>query len=105
MITCSENNIRDIIDENTFVIVQFGKSFCSPCKQLKPKIEKLSIDNPSIIFAYVDIENTQDFCVECEVLSVPTTIAYYNSIEIGRVIGNNEILVKELIKKIYINTP
>ena len=102
MITCNENNIRDFIDEHTLVVVQFGKSFCSPCKQLKPKIEKLSIDNPSIIFAYIDVENTQDFCIESEVMSVPTTIAYHNSIEIGRVIGNNESLVKELIKKISI---
>ncbi len=100
MITCNENNIRDFIDEHTLVVVQFGKSFCSPCKQLKPKIEQISHDNPSIIFAYVDIENTQDFCVECEVMSVPTTIAYRNSVEVGRVIGNNEPLVKELIKKV-----
>ena len=100
MITCNENNIRDFIDENTFVVVQFGKSWCPPCKQLKPKIEQLSLDNPTIKFAYVDVENTQDFCIESEVLSVPTTIAYYNSVEIGRVVGNNEPLVKELIKKV-----
>ena len=100
MITCNENNIRNFIDENTFVVVQFGKSWCPPCKQLKPKIEQLSLDNPSIMFAYVDVENTQDFCIESEVLSVPTTIAYYNSVEIGRVVGNNEPLVKELIKKV-----
>ena len=100
MITCNENNIRDFIDENTFVVVQFGKSLCPPCKQLKPKIEQISIDNPSIMFAYVDVESAQDFCVESEVLSVPTTIAYYNSVEIGRVVGNNEPLVKELIKKV-----
>lgn len=100
MITCNENNIRDFIDENTFVVVQFGKSRCPPCKQLKPKIEQLSLDNPSIMFVYVDVESAQDFCVESEVLSVPTTIAYYNSVEIGRVVGNNEPLVKELIKKV-----
>jgi thioredoxin 1 len=100
MITCNENNIRDFIDEHTLVVVQFGKSWCPPCKQLKPKVEQMSRDNPTIMFAYVDVESTQDFCIESEVMSVPTTIAYHNSVEVGRVIGNNETLVKELIKKV-----
>ena len=40
MITRNEDNIRDLIDGNTHVMVQFGASWCMPCKQLKPKVEK-----------------------------------------------------------------
>lgn len=100
MITRNEDNIREIIDGNTHVVVQFGASWCMPCKQLKPKVEKISLENPDVVFAYIDVESSPQFCVESEVMSVPTTIGYFNSIEVDRVVGNNESSVKELVEKV-----
>jgi thioredoxin 1 len=100
MLTRNEDNIRELIDGNTGVIVQFGASWCMPCKQSKPKVEKISLESPDIVFAYIDVESSPRFCVESEVKSVPTTIGYHNSIEIDRVVGNNETAVKELVEKV-----
>ena len=100
MITRNEDNIRDLIDGNTHVMVQFGASWCMPCKQLKPKVEKISLESPDVVFAYVDVEESNRFSVESDVQSVPTVIGYYNSDEVGRVIGNNENAVKELLEKL-----
>jgi|LakMenEpi03Aug12_release.lakeMendotaPanAssembly.Ray.scaffolds.fasta_scaffold2344786_1 thioredoxin-like negative regulator of GroEL len=100
MITRNEDNIRELIDGNTHVMVQFGASWCMPCKQLKPKVEKISLESPDIVFAYIDVESSPRFCTESEVLSVPTTIGYRDSIELGRVVGNNETAVKELVEKV-----
>lgn len=100
MITRNEDNIHELIDGNTGVVVQFGASWCAPCKQLKPKVEQISFESPDIAFAYVDVESSPSFCVESEVMSVPTTIGYHNSVEVDRVVGNNENAVKELVEKI-----
>ena len=100
MITRNEDNIRELIDGNTKVVVQFGASWCAPCKQLKPKVEKISLESPDIVFAYLDVEEAQRYSTESEVLSVPTVIGFRNSIEIGRVVGNNENAVKELVEKV-----
>ena len=100
MITRNEDNIRDLIDGNTYVMVQFGASWCMPCKQLKPKVEKISLESPDVVFAYVDVEESNRFSVESDVQSVPTVIGYYNSDEVGRVVGNNESAVKELLEKL-----
>jgi len=100
MITRNEDNIRELIDGNTRVMVQFGASWCMPCKQLKPKVEKISLESPDIVFAYIDVEEAQRYSTESEVLSVPTVIGFRNSIEIGRTVGNNESAVKELVKKL-----
>jgi thioredoxin-like negative regulator of GroEL len=70
---------------------------------LKPKVEKISLESPDIVFAYIDIESSPRFCVESEVMSVPTTIGYHNSIEVDRVVGNNENSVKELVEKVRSN--
>ena len=100
MITRNEDNIRELIDGNAHVVVQFGASWCMPCKQLKPKVEKISLESPDVVFAYVDIEEAQRFSTESGVQSVPTVIGFHDSVEIDRVIGNNESAVKELLEKL-----
>ena len=100
MITRNEDDIRDLIDSNKLVVVQIGASWCMPCKHLKPKIEKISLDNSDMIFAYVDIDEARDYAAEADVMSLPTVIGYHDSIEIDRVVGNSENAVKELVEKI-----
>jgi len=100
MINRNEDNIRELIDGNTHVIVQFGASWCMPCKQLKPKVEKISLESPDVVFAYIDVEESHRFSMECNVQSVPTLIGFHNSEEVDRVVGNNESAVKELLEKL-----
>ncbi len=100
MLNQKEDNIRELIDGNTHVVVQFGASWCMPCKQLKPKVEKISLESPDIVFAYIDVEDAHRFSMESNVQSVPTVIGFRNSDEVGRVVGNNENAVKELVEKV-----
>ena len=100
MLTRNEDNIRELIDGNTHVIVQFGASWCMPCKQLKPKVEKISLESPDVVFAYIDVEESHRFSMESNVQSVPTVIGFHNSDEVGRVVGNSESAVKELVEKV-----
>lgn len=100
MLTRNEDNIRELIDGNTRVVVQFGASWCMPCKQLKPKVEKISLESPDIVFAYVDVEDAHRFSMESNVQSVPTVIGFHNSEEVDRVVGNSESAVKELVEKV-----
>lgn len=100
MLTRNEDNIRELIDGNTHVIVQFGASWCMPCKQLKPKVEKISLESPDVVFAYIDVEESHRFSLESNVQSVPTVIGFHNSEEVDRVVGNSESAVKELVEKI-----
>ena len=100
MLNQKEDNIRELIDGNTHVVVQFGASWCMPCKQLKPKVEKISLESPDIVFAYIDVEESHRFSVESNVQSVPTVIGFHNSDEVGRVVGNSESSVKELVEKV-----
>jgi thioredoxin 2 len=100
MLSQKEDNIRELIDGNTHVVVQFGASWCMPCKQLKPKVEKISLESPDIVFAYIDVEESHRFSVESNVQSVPTVIGFHNSDEVARVVGNNESAVKDLVEKV-----
>jgi thioredoxin 2 len=103
MVNRSDDDIRELIDGNTHVVVQFGASWCMPCKQLKPKVEKISLESPDIVFAYIDVEESHRFSMESNVQSVPTVIGFHNSDEVGRVVGNSETAVKELVEKVRTN--
>jgi thioredoxin-like negative regulator of GroEL len=100
MITRNDDNIQELIDGNTHVMVQLGASWCYPCKQLKPKVEKISFESPDVVFAYVDIDASPGYCTNSKVMSVPTVIGYHNGVEIERVVGSNESAVKELLEKL-----
>ena len=100
MITRNDDNIQELIDGNTHVMVQLGASWCYPCKQLKPKVEKISFESPDVVFAYVDIDASPNYCMKSRVMGVPTVIGYCDGIEIDRVVGANDGAVKDLLEKL-----
>lgn len=100
MITRNDDNIIETTKENDFVIVQFGASWCYPCKQLKPKVEQIALDFLSITFVYCDIDATMSFSQQMKVMSVPTLIAFHAGSEVDRAVGPNEAMVRNLAEKL-----
>ena len=104
MITRNDDNIQELIDGNTHVIVQFGATWCMPCKLLKPKTEKISFETPDIVFAYCDVEETNALATELEIQSVPTLVSFFNGIEEATVVGPSVDRVKEIVEKLRSKT-
>jgi len=55
----TEDQFNKILKKNELVIVDFGATWCGPCKRIAPKFEKLAQTNPSIKFAKIDVD-TED---------------------------------------------
>jgi len=100
MVTRNEDNIRELIDGNARVMVQFGASWCMPCKQMKPKVEKVAAETPDVTFIYCDIEATTDFSQKSGIMSVPTVIAYYDGQVVDQVVGSDEKNVRDLVENL-----
>jgi len=100
MVTRNEDNIRELIDGNARVMVQFGASWCMPCKQMKPKVEKVAAETPDVTFIYCDIEATTDFSQKSGIMSVPTVIAYYDGQAVDQVVGSDEKNVRDLVENL-----
>ena len=43
MITKTDDDIGELLDENTRVIILFGATWCGPCKTFKPKYQTISL--------------------------------------------------------------
>jgi len=100
MITRNDEDIEQLLDENTRVIVLFGATWCGPCKTFKPKFQTVSLENPDIVFAYCDVEETRDLSTDLNVQSVPTVISFFDGIEDETVVGANIDKVKDLVNKL-----
>lgn len=100
MITKTDDDIGELLDENTRVIIMFGATWCGPCKTFKPKYQTISLENPDIVFAYCDIEETNALATELEIQSVPTVVGFFDGIEEASVVGPSVDRVKALVEKL-----
>lgn len=58
------------------VVLCFTADWCSPCKRLKPEIEKLAISTPGAMFAQVDVDHDGDVAQRLNVMSVPAVVLF-----------------------------
>jgi thioredoxin 1 len=85
---------------NSVIIVDFGANWCSPCKQIAPKFQELSVKFSKINFVKVDIDSASDIAGFVGITSLPTFKLYSFGNEIGSVVGSNYPKLCELLTKV-----
>ena len=63
----------------------FNATWCGPCKQMKPHIDKLQKEGYNI--QEVDIDQNSTLAESAEIRGVPTIIIYENGSVMERVVG------------------
>ena len=63
----------------------FNATWCGPCKQMKPHIDKLQKEGYNI--QEVDIDQNSTLAESAEIRGVPTVIIYENGSVMERVVG------------------
>ena len=90
------------IKNEPVVVVQFSASWCSPCKQLRPIMEKLSVEYKDRMKTfYGDIETDAiNLGSQCGIRGVPTLIIFKKGVETDRLVGGvPEKTVREFLDK------
>jgi len=72
------DTLKEIIDNNEKVVVQFTASWCGNCRIMKPKFKRMAEENPDITFVIVDAENSPLSRTLANVSNLPT-FATFNS--------------------------
>jgi len=63
----------------------FSATWCGPCKQFKPIMQKLS--NEGFDIDFIDGDENPSLVSQYDIRSVPTTIIQQDNIEVKRIIG------------------
>ena len=67
-------NIEEILEKNSIVILDFWASWCEPCKVFGPIFEAVAKKNPDIFFGKVNTEVELDLAEDFQVRSIPTLV-------------------------------
>lgn len=91
------DNLKEIVDSNDTVLVQFSASWCGNCKIMKPKFKRFAGEKEQIPFVLVDAEEMPQSRALANVDNLPT-FAFFKKGELkNQVQTNKEEVLKSLI--------
>ncbi len=80
VINLTEAEFANTIENNELVILDFWAEWCGPCKAYGPVYERVSNEFPDVVFAKINTEEEQALSGAFNVRSIPTTMAFKESI-------------------------
>lgn len=98
-----QDNLKEVIQENSKVIVQFGASWCGMCKVIKPKFAKMADDNTGVKFLYVDAEKYPESRSLVKIDNLPTFASFEGGKLVKQKTSSNEAAIKEVLDAITSN--
>jgi thioredoxin 1 len=85
------------VDDNTFedevlkattpVLVEFGATWCGPCKRQLPVLEQLMTDVPELKVVLIDIDDSPTTSAKLGIRSVPTLILFKEGQKVKSLVG------------------
>lgn len=96
----TEDNLQEVLSQNSKVLVQFGAGWCGNCRLLKPKVKRLAEANPDIQFVYADAEKFPESRKLAEVTNLPTFAIYNQGQFVNQVVTSKEEHLKEICNEI-----
>ena len=84
----TDEKFEEQIGGSKLSLIQFSASWCGPCKQLKPIVEKISEDMADKIDCYYhDIEQNPNFPTKFSVRGVPTILLFKEKKKLATKVG------------------
>ncbi len=80
VVELTKDSFEATVTDNNFVIVDFWAPWCGPCRSFAPVFEKVSEDNPDIVFAKVNTEDQQEIAAHFQIRSIPTLMIFRDKV-------------------------
>jgi thioredoxin 1 len=74
---CEVSDFEAAIAQDKFTLVDFGATWCGPCRFIAPEFEKLKDEYTSMNFIKIDIDDCDEVAGKYDITSVPTFILFH----------------------------
>ena len=64
-----------------------AEHWCAPCRALKPVIQEIISQNPSVSYQYIDVDTNQAEATAMGIRSIPVVVVMKNGVETNRFVG------------------
>ena len=99
----SSDNLKEIIEGNDTVVVQYSATWCGNCRIMKPKVKKLASELEDITFVVADAEKFPESRKLATVDNLPTFVTFKRGQFVNQVQTNKFDVLKELVNEITSN--
>ena len=96
----NQDNLAQIILDNSKVVVQYSATWCGNCRIMKPKFKKLASENEGTIFLVVDAEKFPESRKLADVSNLPTFAAFIDGKMINQTQTNKFEVLKDLVNEV-----
>ncbi len=95
-----EDNLQEIINTNSVVLVQFMATWCGNCRIMKPKFKKIALEHPEVPFVLVDAEKYPQSRQLANVDNLPTFASYKDGKQVNQVQTNKFDVLKTFVAEV-----
>lgn len=95
-----QDNLADLVAENTTVVVQYSAGWCGNCRLMKPKFKKLASQEENAQFVIVDAEKFPESRKLATVDNLPTFATFKNGSFKNQVQTNKFEILKDLVDEV-----
>jgi len=88
-------SIENFLKKHKKALLYFSAKWCSPCKSMKPIIEKLQRGGMNLMVIDIEDESAAPFLDLCHVQSVPTIIKFVDAMPVGQLGVASESKIEE----------
>ncbi|MEV7550461.1 thioredoxin domain-containing protein [Amycolatopsis sp. NPDC089917] len=85
VVTVTSANYQEVMNtsKQKLVIMDFGATWCPPCRQMKPVIEKIAAEyGGKFLLGEVDVDQSKDLSSRYNIQYLPTLVGVRNSAEL-----------------------
>ena len=75
-ITSMEDLVAAMQTTYGLLVIQFGASWCGPCKQLMPFVEQMAQSNPQVQFVTIDTDEFEELTSNFKIVTLPTFVFF-----------------------------